>query len=88
MSSLLLSPASSAQTVTRQQLEAATRIECRFVEKVTTTWEEGVPSTTVESAAFELAFHDIDVESGTAEEVLDKVRGGLEDILTLLDGKT
>lgn len=64
---LLVPPALGGQTITNQQLAAATRIECRFTEKVTSIWEEGVPSTTVEAAELELSFFDIDVESGTAE---------------------
>jgi hypothetical protein len=64
---LISSPALWGQTVTPRQLEVATRIECRFAERVTGTWEEGIPATTVESTEFELAFFDIDVETGTAE---------------------
>lgn len=63
----LLSPGSSAQTVTRQQFESATRIECLFTRKVTTVWDEGAPSVTVDAADFELAFFDIDIEAGSAE---------------------
>ena len=63
----LTGPAASQSREMQRLLENAKRVECRFTQKATGDWKEGVAQLEVEPADLETTFFDIVVDEGTAE---------------------